>query len=408
MTCADLAVSMLPTVQVKDAGLVAFYLPMHTATRLAAPVLKRVRTLNPTAHLCCYGLYAPLNQDYLRSCGVQSILGGEFELQLAQLADSSAALTATSLERLAFLTPDRNQLPVLSRYPKLLLNGRKKRVGYTEASRGCKHLCRHCPVVPVYQGTFRVVQSDVVLADIRQQVAAGAQHITFGDPDFLNGPAHARRIVERLHAEFPSVTYDVTVKVEHLLQQPELLPLLRDTGCLFIISAVESVQDEILSKLDKGHTRADFLKVAELSRVVGIPLAPTLLPFTPWTTMDGFQDLLRTVHELDLVEHVAAIQWSLRLLIPAGSRLLELEEIRQLVGPFDEKRLIYPWKHPDAAIDELGERISAIVRAGVAAKRSRSELFYEVWAAATGDALPENYRLLPRTVIPYMEEPWFC
>jgi hypothetical protein len=41
-------------------------------------------------------------------------------------------------------------------------------------------------VVPVYNGVFRIVQRDVVLADIRQQVAMGAEHITFGDPDFFN------------------------------------------------------------------------------------------------------------------------------------------------------------------------------------------------------------------------------
>src|SRR5207248_647476 len=102
----------------------------------------------------------------------------------------------------------------------------------------------------IYSGQFRVVSRDVVLADVRQQVEAGAQHITFGDPDFFNGVTHALRIVDELHSEFPQLTYDVTIKVEHLLRHSDALPKLARAGCLFVTSAVESLDDEVLRKLD--------------------------------------------------------------------------------------------------------------------------------------------------------------
>src|SRR5581483_10652004 len=121
-----------------------------------------------------------------------------------------------SLDRLQFRVPARSELPSLEKYARLRIGAASKPAGYTETNRGCKHLCRHCPVVPVYNGTFRVVQADVVLADIRQQVQAGAEHITFGDPDFFNGPAHGMRIAETLHREWPGFTYDATIKIEHL------------------------------------------------------------------------------------------------------------------------------------------------------------------------------------------------
>jgi radical SAM superfamily enzyme YgiQ (UPF0313 family) len=409
VTCADLSVGTMPSVEVREADLVAVYLPMHTATRLAGPVLRRVRELNPAAHLCCYGLYAPLNEEHLRGLGVQTVIGGEFEAELARLADSlETARSGVFLDRLQFIPPDRARLPVLSRYPKLVLGAEKKRVGYTEASRGCKHLCRHCPVVPVYEGKFRVVQADVVLEDVRRQVAAGAEHITFGDPDFLNGPAHARRIVEALHAEHPALTYDITAKIEHLLAHRELLPVLRDTGCLFVITAVESLDDAVLAKLDKGHSEADFVTTVRLFRECGLTLSPTFIPFTPWTTVAQFGRMLDAIRELGLVEHVAPVQWSLRLLITAKSRLLELEDVRTLVGKFDTEALVYPWRHPDRAVDALAAEVSRIVRAGVTARRSRAEVFDEVWEAAHGRPVPVDFGLMPRTVIPYMEEPWFC
>jgi radical SAM superfamily enzyme YgiQ (UPF0313 family) len=408
VTCVDTAVNPLPSLPVREADLVAIWLPMHTATRLAVPVIRRVKLLNPAAHVCCYGLYAPMNAEYLRGLGVGTILGGEFEQGLADLAAGRQPASGVSLERLQFIAPDRSGLPVLTRYSKLRSNGSTKRVGYTEASRGCKHLCRHCPVVPVYNGVFRVVQPDVVLEDIRRQIDAGAEHITFGDPDFFNGPTHARRIVEALHSEFPQVTYDATIKIEHLRNRRDMLPVLRDTGCLFVISAVESVEDEVLLKLDKGHTRGDFIEVVDEFRRVGLTLSPTFLPFTPWTTREGYCDLLRVLADLDLIEGVSPIQLALRLLIPAGSRLLELEEIRNIAGPFDHEGLIHRWKHADPEMDSLAARALQLVNSRQREKSSRREIFRDLWELAHDAPIYENFDLMPRATIPYMDEPWYC
>jgi radical SAM superfamily enzyme YgiQ (UPF0313 family) len=412
--CADLAIDTLPSLAVREAQLVAFYLPMHTATRLAVQAIAKTRALNPQAHVCAYGLYAPLNEEYLRSIGVQTVLGGEFEPGLVSLVERLSRGLAQqtepvlAMERLMFLPPDRTTLPVLPRYSRLHVNGDTRVSGYTEASRGCKHLCRHCPVVPVYQGHFRIVQPEIVLADIRAQVAAGAQHITFGDPDFLNGPSHARRIVEAFQANFPAVTYDITAKIEHLLARPSMLDLLRRTGCVFVTTAVESVEDAVLEKLEKRHTRADFVRAVQLCREADLTLAPTFIPFTPWTTCAGYRDLLGCVAELQLVDNVAPVQLALRLLITSGSRLLELEDVRHVIGAFDKEALVYRWKHPDPQVDALAARVLALVTAEQRNGTPRREVFARIWEIAHGRPAPENYELLPRTVIPYMDEPWFC
>jgi radical SAM superfamily enzyme YgiQ (UPF0313 family) len=405
VACADLCVEPLPEDKVSEADLVALHLPMHTATRLAVPVIERIQRINSTVRLCCYGLYAPLNESYLRKLGVQTILGGEFEPGLLALANGREVGPVISLDRLQFLTPLRSGFPSLDKYAHLRINGTKKRAGYTEASRGCKHLCRHCPVVPVYQGAFRVVQPDAVLEDIRGQVAAGAQHITFGDPDFFNGPTHAIRIVETMHREFPELSYDATIKIEHLRKHRDLLPRLKDTGCLFVTSAVESVDDAVLEKLDKGHTRADFVEVTREVRSAGLTLAPTFIAFTPWTTRESYRELLATLVELDLTEHVAPIQLALRLLIPRGSRLLELGEIQTVITGFDEPALLYRWKHPDSTVDALAEQALKLA----ARKESRKDIFRKLWnLVADGRPLPKNFDLMPRATIPYMDEPWYC
>lgn len=411
VACFDLSVECLDDDTVRESDLIAFYLPMHTATRLAAKVIQRVHALNPTAHICCYGLYAPLNESYLRSLGAGTILGGEFEPGLVSLVDRVAAGSGVvqtgpliSLERLPFQIPLRSELPRLEKYARLRTGASSKIVGYTEASRGCKHLCRHCPVVPVYNGSFRVVQPDIVLADIRQQVDAGAQHITFGDPDFFNGPTHALRIADALHREWPALTYDATIKIEHLLKHRELLPRLRETGCLFVTSAVESVDDAVLAKLDKGHTRADFIEATRRMRSAGLTLSPTFIPFTPWTTRESYRELLKTLLDLDLVDHVAPVQLALRLLIPRGSRLLDLDDIQTVILAFDEPALLYRWQHRDPTMDALAAEAMRIA----ASHGSRREVFGYLWNLVNDRPLPQSFVQADAPAVPQLDEPWYC
>jgi radical SAM superfamily enzyme YgiQ (UPF0313 family) len=427
VTCFDLTRESLDDREVAIAKLICFYVPMHTATRLAAGLVPKVREINPGAHLCFYGLYAPVNEDYLRSLGVETILGGEFEEGLASLASrlQSGAASAggnghvkqhepvISLARQKFLVPDRSGMPDLQKYARVVMpNGERRVAGSTEATRGCKHLCRHCPIVPVYNGAFRVVNREVVLEDIRRQVAVGAQHVTFGDPDFFNGPTHSISIVEAMHRDFPELSYDVTIKIEHLCKHDALLAVLRDTGCLFVTSAVESVDDAVLQKFDKGHTRADFLAVVARFRELGMILLPTFVPFTPWTTLEGYLDLLDVLAELCLTENVAPIQLAIRLLIPAGSRLLDLPEVRAMVGSFDSAALVFPWKHEDPRVDALAREISHLVQRGESLKLARTEIFLHVWGAARAAAgIREPIDALPlgkSAPVPYLDEPWYC
>ena len=258
-----------------------------------------------------------------------------------------------------------------------------------------------------------MVDRGVVLEDVRLQVESGAQHITFGDPDFFNGIRYAMQLVEDFHSKFPTVTYDVTIKIEHLLKHKEHLPKLRETGCLFVTSAVESIDNEVLARLDKGHTRQDFLRVVEIFRELRMVLQPTFVPFTPWTTLDGYLELLRVLRESELVENIAPIQLAIRLLIPAGSLLLELEEVRRLVRPFDASALAYPWRNPDLRVDALCEEIAQIVAASEKQKQSRGAIFERIWKAAHEAAgvaaeLVAQPVLLSRAAIPYLSEPWYC
>ncbi len=417
--CLDLALQKLEPAIVAEADAIAIYLGMHTATRIALEALPRIRQLAPQAALAAFGLYASMNESLLRDLGVSAFFGGESEPDLVEWTNALRTGKGSVMQQVAmvrrdkidFLTPDRTDLPPLTRYAHLVLpDGATRVAGFVDSTRGCKHLCRHCPVVPVYEGKFRVVPVEVVLADIAQQIEAGAQHISFGDHDFFNGPTHALNVVRTLHERWPHLTYDATIKIQHLINHAALLPELKRTGCLFIIAAVESVDDRVLDYLAKHHTRADFYRATVLVHAAGIALAPTWVAFHPWSTLDSYLDLLTSMVELRLVEAVPPVQLSIRLLVPAGSKLLELPGFDALIGPFDPKLLGYPWRNPDARVDALQREIQRYVAEADKNNTPRRATFEHVWRlvhAALGKSAPSLARDLGQP-IPHMSEPWYC
>jgi hypothetical protein len=187
-----------------------------------------------------------------------------------------------------------------------------------------------------------------------------------------------------------------------------LLPVLQRTGCLFVTSAVESLDDAVLEKLAKGHTRADFEEALRLMRAVGLPLSPTFIPFTPWTTLASYREFLRALVSLDLADQVAPVQLAIRLLLPEGSLLLELPEIRAIIEPFDGRGLCYRWQNADSRLDALCGKIQETIKREERRRKSRWEIFREIWDLAEAGEFPVDTPMLSRATIPYLTEPWYC
>ena len=415
----DLAVEALDPERVRRAALVAISVPMHTALRIGVEAARAVRRLNPAAAICFYGLYATLNRDHLLAGGAAAVLGGEAEESLVALAErlergeAPEPAPGPHLGKLAFPVPSRDGLPPLARYAAFEKDDERRVAGVVEASRGCLHGCLHCPIPPVYGGRFFVVPREVVLEDVRRQVARGARHITFADPDFLNGPGHSLAIVAAMHREFPTLTFDFTAKVEHLLEQRSRLPELAEAGCAFVVSAVESLSDLVLARLDKGHTRADVERLLEVMRAAGITLRPSLLPFTPWTTLEDYVALVDWLLAEGLVDCVEPVQLAIRLLVPPGSALLARTDIQPFLKQLDAEAFTWTWAHPDPRMERLHETVSEIVHWANHTRERPAATFRKVRDAAyaAAGARPAEARATHaerRPVAPRLTEPWFC
>lgn len=423
VTCTDLSVERLDPGAVDAADAIAFAVPMHTATRLALAAARSARDHRPGVPICLYGLYAMAGAQALDAIGGGAALAGEYLDDLLRWAASptaasekgtgAATVPKVSLEPAPAVQPRRDLLPALERYATLAIGDEKRLAGYVEASRGCTQGCRHCPVPTVYRGRLRPVDPEVVLADVDELVGMGARHITFGDPDFLCSPPHARRVIEAFARRHEGISFDVTTKVSHILANADVWPSLVDAGLLFVTTAIECLDDSILALLDKGHTAEDAGHAVSLLGSHGIDTRPSFLPFTPWTTAAGVADILDFVLDHDMADVVEAVQYSLRLLIPPGSLMLDLAEMVPHLDAYDPERLTWDWHAADSRADELCASIAEVAEAAAAAGEAAVTTFRTVYglvAAAAGrdPARAESAGNGPRVARPHLTEAWFC
>ncbi len=433
----DLSVQAFDHDKVQGAIFAGISVPMHTALRMGLSVARQIRKINPTCHICFFGLYASLNAPFLLDEVADSVVGGEYETPLLNFVErytkgeSLAGLPGISvkgaisppllthppkgdLAHPQWILPDRALLPPPAAYAHLEEKGLRRPAGYVEATHGCRHLCRHCPIPAVYQGRYLLVPKEGVLADIVQQVDQGVTHMTFGDPDFLNAPVHSQRIVRAMHDQFPEITFDFTAKIEHVLKHRALIREWGGIGCRFMISAVESLSDVVLAHLEKGHTRTDVVEAIRITREAGIPLRPSLVPFTPWSTLADYFDLLCFVKQEGLIHHVDPVQYTIRLLIPPGSLLLADPTLSPHLHPLIPETFSHPWTHPDARMDLLQKKVRAEVERGTKEGKGTETIFNQIVACALAVDAERDPVPVPEvapsdeSATPRMSEPWFC
>ena len=421
--CLDLSIQKLEAAELDWADAVGVSVPMHTAMRLGIKAAEMVKAHDPNLPVCFYGLYAPVGRDSTVGVVADRIIAGEYERALVAWAnglargdgsDNGSHEELIQLGHDPFVLPARDLLPELDGYAHLALDGTERKVGYVEASHGCAHECRHCPVPVVYGGRIRLVPQEVVVADVQQLVDMGAEHITFGDPDFLNGWRHSLRVVRAIHERWPELTFDVTTKVDHVLERRDIWPEMADSGCLFVVCALETTNDVILERLDKGHTNAQAIEAIELLRANGIEVRPSFLPFTPWTTHDDMVEMMNFIVTHDLIANVDPVQYSIRLLLPEGSLLLSHPDMKAHLGGYDAEHLTYTWRAEDPSIDELQRRLASLIEDATALEQPAGATFLEVYRTvleASGHREDPPADLIEVGSVegrPRLTEPWFC
>ena len=411
----DLSVESWKVDLLEKADAVAFSVPMHTAMRLATTVAAGIREKHPKLPIAFFGLYASVGSDWTLGALEASAFAGEYVGDLVAWARAleggahrpPAALL--SLTRPEPIVPDRSLLPPHDQYARLEWAGEARLAAAVEATHGCRHRCRHCPIPVLYDGRLRVVGMEPVLADIASLAADGVQHVTFADPDFFNAPRYSLDILREAHAAHPGLTFDVTVKVEHILAHRDLWPEVAELGVLFVISAFESVDQGTLAVLDKGHTVSDMREAVAVAGAAGIHLRPTWLPFLPWTTPDDIADLVCFLDQERLWAVTDPVQLSIKLLLPAGSLLEAHPAVTPHLIRYDAPSLTWLWDFEDAATAVLHKQLDQIAAEASDCGAESSETLAAMRQAISHASGVDLGPLPPFTAgAPRLTESWFC
>jgi hopanoid C-3 methylase len=259
---------------------------------------------------------------------------------------------AANHRRLTIAAPARELFRSLVHYP--AHHGRYGLMGNLELSRGCHHKCTYCSVYGAYQGRVAPFEVDPVVADARQLAEEGVRHFAFIDAEFFNSRNLGLLAVRRITEEIGPITFELTTRVDHILDYPNELSELVGLGLRRVTSALEFPSDRILRIFDKGIDVDDMRAAIAASARLGFELNPTFIPFTPWVRYDELLTFEDFLVETSLARVVEPTALQTRLLLFKGSPLLAspwMEGVQTV-----DRGLWLDWLHPDRRVEQLWQQ----------------------------------------------------
>ena len=374
------------------------YASMHTASVLAEQYLRDRKLPNK---LFVFGLYANVFSEMFSNFqSIHSFDSDELESLLEVQLNPNYSFKHS--------VPDRTILPSITDYSHIVDGSNNLIAGSVETTYGCKHECTHCPVPIEFKGMFKTFGTEKIITDVTNQVEEGAKHISFNDPDFFNGPKHALKILQLLNEKHPSITYDSTIKVEHILKYPDYFQELKNLNMLFVISAFETTNDHVLNILQKNHSFNDLNKAVELSLENKIDIRPTWMPFSPWTEQNDLISIIKLIENYKLRETVDPIQLTIKLLVPKNSLILKRPEMKEYLLDYDPSSFSYAWKYKFPNIDNIQNELFTYVLQHESENEYAQYLgLVDILESHTNETLLNSERYSQR-IVPKLSETWFC
>jgi radical SAM superfamily enzyme YgiQ (UPF0313 family) len=385
-------------IDLENYDVLGIYASMHTASVLAEEYL---RDKQLPSKLFVFGLYANVfSEMFLNFKTINSFDTDELDNFLGTELNKNYSYKHS--------VPDRTLLPSIKDYSHIVDGSNNLVAGSVETTYGCKHECTHCPVPIQFKGSFKTFGIDKIIKDVENQVEAGAKHISFNDPDFFNGPKHALKILENLNNKFPEISYDSTIKVQHILNYQEYFKQLKDLNMLFVISAFETTNDKVLNILRKNHTSDDLKTAVEISLDNDIDIRPTWMPFSPWTEKLDLVNIIKLIENYKLRETVDPIQLTIKLLIPKNSLILESAEIEKYLEIYDPSSFSYSWKYEFPIINKIQNSLFTYVLENESVDEYTQYLgLVKIIESYTNTELLLDTNYLKKHV-PKLSETWFC
>ncbi|MGI9489275.1 MAG: arsinothricin biosynthesis radical SAM protein ArsL [Geminicoccaceae bacterium] len=356
-----------------DSEVFVLSVPLYDALKAVPDIVGQIKAIRSDARIVFFGQYATINAGLLAGSQGDYAVVGEWEHPLVGLLDnltgkatdvpegiadgqmvSSGQIPKPYRSRNHMQVPNRRVAPSLAKYPQPHLDkllGKSTIVGGLETTRGCHHKCTYCSVFAAYDGKVILSSEDIVVRDVANLVDQGMEHLTFIDADFFNAKRYAMNMLRSLHKEFPSITYDLTTRVDHILENPDFVDEMADLNVRVITSALEFPSQTVLDQVYKEMTVPMIEEAIASIGKSGIILNPTFIMFNPWVGLEDIAKFHDFVTRNGLEELIDPIQYETRLHLYKGSPLLLNPTIQNL--ELTEQEFHIDWKHPDPLVDEL-------------------------------------------------------
>ncbi|MBI4448374.1 B12-binding domain-containing radical SAM protein [Candidatus Woesearchaeota archaeon] len=133
------------------------------------------------------------------------------------------------------------------------------------SSRGCPNNCGFCADALVYRRMWRGLKAERVILEIKKlKKRYGVNGIIFEDNNFFVDKVRVKKICRGFIKNKFNIKWHADGRASQLVNYgPELVSLLKKSGCSRILIGAESGSDELLKKINKGEKSATWLQFAE-------------------------------------------------------------------------------------------------------------------------------------------------
>ncbi len=292
-----------------------------------------------------------LAEEALRHCDY--VLRGEAEETilpfLQALASGDGLENIPGLSWMAGVHIHSNPLPdhclELDRYPFpdfSLIKGSKEFKGDDTitpimTSRGCPYGCNFCAVTRMFGRRYRFRSVDNVMAELRSHKL---DYVFFYDDNFAANPAHTKELLRRMIAEGITPRWSAQVRVD-VADDPELMDLMRRSGCVLVYMGLESSNPKALKALNKGQTPEQIERAVEVIHSYGINIHGMFIFGTDQDDASTIRGTLRFAKRLG----IATVQFMLLTPLPGTPVFENIRDEGRLLsedwGYFDGHHVVF-------------------------------------------------------------------
>lgn len=163
-------------------------------------------------------------------------------------------------------------------------------------SRGCPYNCSFCVSPKMWKRITRWHSPKYIIEYIKYILKDyQIDNFHFHGDNFLLRPDWVENLCQKIIDNKLDIKWCALTRAEHVNTSKDLLPLMKESGCIGIELGIDSAQPEALEVLNKGQQTSEVIKAFKYQRKAGMTPLFTVMSFNPMETIHGYYQQQREV-----------------------------------------------------------------------------------------------------------------